>query len=99
MKIKGAKNEVAVEGNLIFDNAEELKRLLLERVEKIIPGNPVILDLSGVQEVDSSGLQLLVAFFKSLQNRGSKFSVNSINKEMLEILNLSGLAKYFRLEI
>ena len=99
MKIKGTKNKVAVEGNLIFDNAEKLKQLLLGRMEKITPGKPVILDLSGVQEVDSSGLQLLVAFFKSLQDRGIKCSVSSINKELLEILNLSGLAKYFRLEI
>jgi anti-anti-sigma factor len=99
MRIKGAKNRVAVEGNLIYDNAEKLKQLLLERVETITPGNPVYLDLSGVREVDSSGLQLLVAFFKTLQARGIKYSVDSIAEEMLEILNLSGLAKYFRLEI
>ena len=97
MKIKGTKKRVAVEGDLIFDNAEKLKQLLLERVEKITPATPVILDLSGVQDVDSSGLQLLVAFFKTLQNRGIKSSVNNIPKEMLEILNLSGLDKSFRL--
>jgi anti-sigma B factor antagonist len=99
MKIKGTKNKVIVEGNLILDNAEELKKLLQKRVEKITPGQQVILDLSGVQEVDSSGLQLLVAFLKTMHTKGMKCSVNSIQKEMLEILNLSGLAKYFRLEI
>jgi len=99
MNIKGTKNKVSIEGNLIIDNAEKVKEELMKRLDNITPGKPVILDLSRVEEVDSSGLQLLVAFFKSLQNRGIKFSVTAIHKDMLEILNLSGLAKYFRLEI
>jgi anti-sigma B factor antagonist len=99
MKIKGAKNKITVEGNLILDDAGELKEKLLERMDKITPGKPLVLDLSKVEEVDSSGLQLLVSFFKTLQNRGVKFNVARINKQMLEILNLSGLSKYFRLEV
>jgi anti-anti-sigma factor len=98
MKIKGTKNKIIVEGNLIFDDADELKEKLLERMDHINPHQPVIMDLSSVNEVDSSGIQLLLSFFKTLQNKGVKFYVDNINKEMLEILNLSGLAKYFRLQ-
>lgn len=99
MNIKGTKNKVSIEGNLIIDHAEKVKEELMKRLDNITPGKPLILDLSRVEEVDSSGLQLLVAFFKSLQNRGITFSVTAIHKDMLEVLNLSGLAKYFRLEI
>lgn len=99
MKIKGTKNKITVEGNLIFDNSEELKEKLLERIDHITPHKPVIVDLSRVEEIDSSGLQILLSFFKTLQNLSVKFNVTNINKEMLDILNLSGLTKYFRLEV
>jgi len=98
MNIKGTKNKILIEGNLIIDHVEDAKKELLKKLENITPGKPVVLDLSRVEEIDSSGLQLLVAFFKSLQNKGINFNVTSINKDMLEVLNISGLAKYFRLE-
>ncbi len=98
MKIKGTKNKLVVEGNLIFDRAEELKKSFLERVDKLTPSKPVILDLSGVEEVDSSGLQLLMSFFKSLQNRGITYNITGVKPAVLELLHLSGLAKYFRFD-
>jgi anti-anti-sigma factor len=99
MKIKGTKNKIVCEGNLIFDNAELVKEALLDKLAKINTDKPVTFDLSKVEEVDSSGLQLLLSFFRTLENREIAFKVTDISDQMLEVLTLSGLNKYFRLEV
>jgi len=99
MNIKGSKNNVVCEGSLIFDNADAVKVGLLKKLKTISKGSSVQLELVGVDEIDSSGLQLLLSFFKTLEVRGIPYKVVSISDEILEILNLSGLSKYFRLEV
>jgi len=99
MKIKGTKNKIVCEGDFIFDNAESVKAGLLGKLEKIQEGKPVVFDLSHLEEIDSSGLQLLLSLFKTLEKRKIQYKVNAINDNLLEILNLSGLDKFFRLEV
>jgi anti-anti-sigma factor len=99
MKIGGSKNNVIVEGNLIFDNAQQVKEALLAKLEKVKDNKEVTIDLSGVTEVDTSGIQLLIAFFKSLQKHKIDFKIEGITAEVSEILGLSGLSKYFKYEI
>lgn len=99
MKIKSAKNKLTFEGSFIFDNAEDVKTALLGKLEKLKPGKPVVLDLSHVDEIDSSGLQLIVSFFKSLENTSIQYKVTAISDDMMEILEISGLGKFFNLEV
>lgn len=99
MNIKGTKNKIVCEGNFIFDNAEALKVALLEQLDKIKADKPVTIELAQVEEVDSSGLQILLSFFRTLENRKIQYHIVNVSDEMLEILNLSGLNKYFRLEV
>ncbi len=99
MNIKGTKNKIICEGNFIFDNAEALKVSLLEKLEKLSTDKPVTVELAQVIEIDSSGLQLLLSFFRTMENRKIQYKIINISDEMVEILNLSGLNKYFRLEV
>lgn len=97
MKVKAAKNKLSVEGSLIFDNSERLKDELLAKLEKLKPEKPVKLDFSQIQEIDSSGIQLLISLFKTLESRKLRYKLESISDEMAEILEMSGLNKYFTL--
>lgn len=99
MKIKSAKNKLTFEGCFIFDNAEEVKETLFEQLNTFKGNTPIVLDLSHVEEIDSSGLQLVVSFFKTLEKRRIPYKVSGISDEMLEILTISGLNKYFNLEV
>jgi anti-anti-sigma factor len=99
MKIKGSKNNIVCEGNFIFDNAEALKEALIEKLEKLDDSKTVTFDLSHLEEVDSSGIQLLLSFFKTLEERRIQYKVTQISEELLEVLDLSGLSKFFRLEV
>jgi anti-anti-sigma factor len=95
MKIKGAKNNVIVEGDLIFDNAQQVKERLLSKLEKLNNDKEVTIDLSHIEEIDSSGIQLLISFFKSLEKKKVKYKIDGVTNEIVEILELSGLNKFF----
>jgi len=97
MKVKAAKNKLSVEGSLIFDNAERLKDELLTKLEKLNPEKPVNVDFSMVEEIDSSGIQLLISLFKTFESRKMAYKLESSSDEMTEILEMSGLKKFFTL--
>jgi len=99
MKIKGSKNNVIVEGNLIFDNAQQAREALLSKLGKLTDDKEVTIDLSQVTEIDSSGIQLLISFFKSLDKHKFRYKINGITDEIMEILNLAGIIKYFKIEV
>ncbi|MGE5340164.1 MAG: lipid asymmetry maintenance protein MlaB [Candidatus Omnitrophota bacterium] len=99
MKIKGVQNNVIVEGNLIFDNAKQLKDGLLAKLEKFKKDRSdkeVGIDLSRIEEIDSSGIQLLIAFFKSLQKHKIQYKIIGMNDETVDVLELAGLNKFFK---
>jgi len=99
INIKYAKNKITFEGNLIFENAQEVKKLLLEKLDMIAAKKPLTVELSGVVEIDSSGIQLLISFFKSLEGRQIGYKIMGISDEMEDVLTISGLTKYFKLEV
>lgn len=98
MKVKTAKNKISPDGDLIFENAEKGKRLLLTALDKIDSGKAVTIDLSKVYEIDSSGFQLLLAFIHTLENRDIEYKVKKIRSEVFELVKMAGLNKYFRIQ-
>ncbi len=58
-------------------------------------GSDLVLDLSGVTEIDTSGLQLLYAIKKTIEEHGS-FSIRGISDEVKETMNISGFIRVFR---
>ena len=55
----------------------------------------VVLDLSGVQHVDSLGISLIVGLFKSCQTKDCTFSVEGVNGNILRVFKLFKLPQYF----
>lgn len=53
--------------------------------------DPVELDLSGVQEMDSAGVQLLIALHKELTQRGQALSLTRPSRVVREVLETFGL--------
>jgi anti-anti-sigma factor len=98
MKVKSAKNKISPEGDLIFENAEKGKEVFLSALDKIDSSKAVIIDLSKVDEIDSSGFQLLLAFIRTLQNRDIEFNIRKIRAEVFELVKLTGLNKFFRIQ-
>lgn len=98
MKIKTTKNKISLEGDLIFETAEKEKEQLLAALDKIHSGKTVTIDLGKVNEIDSSGFQLLMALIRSLENRDTEFKIRKVRKVVFDVIELAGLNKFFKIE-
>jgi anti-sigma B factor antagonist len=55
----------------------------------------VCLDFSSLDYVDSTGLSLLIMMQKRAKANGTKFTIRSPNGQFLDILDATGLTKFF----
>ncbi len=81
-----------IEGEMTIFRAAELKNELLDNISQ---HGEVEVDLSGVTEIDTSGLQLMVMakVEAELKNRDLRFTGHS--RPVLEILDMCDLAAFF----
>ena len=58
----------------------------------------VILDLSEIEFMDSSGLGLIMGRFALMQNLGGELTLRNPNARIMKIFELAGLGRMIRLE-
>lgn len=81
-----------IEGEMTIYNALELKGRLLAPLDKCAD---MEIDLAGVSEIDSAGLQLLVMVKKETMARGKTLSIFGHSPAVLEALDLCKLEGFF----
>lgn len=83
---------LVLEGPLTIYTAAERKDLLLE----LFPlAQEVEMDLGGVDEMDTAGLQLLVLIKQESQRHGSSLLLSNPSPAVLDALDMSGLHSFF----
>lgn len=86
--------EIALAGEIDHANADDLfTRLRLELEE--VPAQVVLVDLSGVLFIDSSGLRLLLRSKDSAEGCGASFVLRGLRPQARRLLAVSGLAEHF----
>ncbi|MCP5107979.1 MAG: STAS domain-containing protein [bacterium] len=98
MKVKATKNKISLDGEMIFENAETGKELLLAVLDKIDSSKAVTIDFSKVREIDTSGFQLLLAFIHTLASRDISFKIKKVRSEVFDLVNLAGMNKFLKIE-
>jgi len=83
---------VALRGDVDLGSSPRARTLLLECVER---GRDVLVDLSGVSYIDSSGVASLVEAFQSARARGTGFGLASPSEAARRVLHLARLDKVF----
>lgn len=83
---------VSLDGEIDLDRAPEVRKLLLDCTAR---GQDVLVDLSGVGYIDSSGIASLVEALKSAQTAGRAFGLVSISGATLRVFELARLDKVF----
>jgi anti-sigma B factor antagonist len=83
---------VAFEGEVDLENSPAARRVLLESVER---GGDVLVDLSGVGYMDSSGVASLVEAYQESKKRGARFALVAVNAPALRVLELARLDRVF----
>ena len=71
-----------------------------EMDEKIMESKPrkTVLDLSGIEFMDSSGLGLIMGRFALMQRLGGELTLRRPNERLMKIFDLAGLWRMVRIE-
>jgi len=91
-RCEGGTSLLHIDGEMTIYRAFELKQALLAELE----GSAVVeVNLAGVTEIDTSGVQLLMMARKSAQAGQRELRLAALSPAVAEVLELLGLAKYF----
>jgi anti-sigma B factor antagonist len=82
---------ISVIGELDFHSAPRLREQILQLLNDGTVN--LVVDLSQMDFVDSSGLGVLVAGLKRMRTAGGQFSVRSPSANTSKVLEVSGLSK------
>lgn len=88
-RIERQQDRVVVEGELTIYTATELKDQLMQNL--ILRQDPVVLDLSGVTEIDTAGVQLLLMARRVCAATSRKLVAKDPSAVVRETLTLCGL--------
>ena len=87
---------VAVHGELDVDCAPELRRALIEAIDEH-PGRPVVVDLEGVDLLDSTGLGVLIGGLKRAKDAHADLVLVATGHSVIRVLELTGLDRVFEI--
>ena len=83
---------LCIEGEMSIYRAHELKKMLLEPLQ---PHATLEVNLSGVTELDTAGLQLLLLAKRTAQKQNGQLRLVGHSPAVLNVFDLLNLAAYF----
>ncbi len=86
---------VAVEGQLIVGNRQELKQKVLDELER--GGKKFLIDFSQTGYIDSSGLGVLVSLSKKIREQGGELRLADLNEDLRTLFELTKLDTLFQI--
>ena len=92
----GACSVVHVKGDIDLKSSPELRAAILDLYEKR-GQERVVLDLSGVNYIDSSGVASLVEGLQEAKKRSARFILCALNEAPRHVLELTRLIKVFEI--
>ena len=91
---QGTSTVVDVQGDIDLYNSPEVRKIILDELkEKKVPR--LIVNLSGVRYIDSSGVASLVEGLKVSRTMSSRFMLYGLSPAAREVLELSRLIRVF----
>jgi anti-sigma B factor antagonist len=85
---------VSLAGEIDLEHSPRARELLLEQVAR---KRRVLVDLSDVEYIDSSGIASLVEAFQKSKRAGSGFALAAVNPAALRVMQLARLDRVFQI--
>lgn len=92
MSESGGAKVIAFSGDIDLQTSPDARKALLSLVGQ---GQPILVDLSGVGYIDSSGVASLVECLQSAKKSGQKLALVSVSEGALRVLQLARLDRVF----
>lgn len=89
---EGTHHIVSLNGEVDLESSPKARQVLLDVVGR---EKKVLVDLSGVTYMDSSGIASLVEAYQCAKKQGAEFSLIRVNPAALRVLHLARLDKVF----
>lgn len=86
---------VEVEGQLIVGNRQDLKKKVLDELEK--GGRKVLIDFARTGYIDSSGLGVLVSLAKKIREAGGELRLANLSDDLRTLFELTKLDTLFQI--
>lgn len=86
---------VAVEGQLIVGNRQELKQRVLEEIER--GERRFLVDFGETGYIDSSGLGVLVSLSKKIRELNGELRLTNLNEDLRTLFELTKLDTLFQI--
>ena len=83
---------IVFEGDIDLEFSGDVRNILLENVSK---ARRVLVDMSGVSLIDSSGVASLLEGFQTARKRGKDFSLVAVGDPVMRVLKLARLDTVF----
>ncbi len=91
---KGSALVIHCQGQITFDNVNELKKIVENSIVEQ-DYSALVVDLSGVEFIDSSGIGVLVALNSRVYSAKRKFFLLSPTQQVMKTLELVKLSAFF----
>ncbi|MBE3101946.1 MAG: anti-sigma F factor antagonist [Firmicutes bacterium] len=86
---------VRLEGELDHHHAEEIRDTLDDMLEDVSIKH-LVLDLSDLHFMDSSGIGVFIGRYKYINKRGGQVCITNVNAQLAKILDVSGLYRILK---
>mgnify|MGYP006287668723 CR=1 FL=1 len=91
--VENDKSVLKLDGELIFDNSNQLKEEAKKKLAKNGEIKKLILDLSQVPYLDSSGVGVILSIFKFMRKRNGSLSVAGPNQKIKRVFEVTKLTE------
>ena len=88
----GDRNVITLHGDIDLEHAPGVRRLLLGCVDR---GKDLLVDLSAVSYIDSSGIANLIEALQCAKTNGLRFGLVSVSEQAKRVLKLARLDTVF----
>jgi anti-anti-sigma factor len=86
---------IFLDGEIDMDKTEEVKEVIFQKIDS---GKDVVLNLSNVQYMDSSGISVLIESHQKALEKGTKVIIKDVSKSVLKVIMMAKLEQILNLE-
>lgn len=95
IQVDGETQTVALVGDIDLESSTQIREMLMDCVAQ---SQKVVVDLSGVTLIDSSGVASLLEALQSAKKKGKKLILFSVGSSVMRVLKLARLETVFTIE-
>ena len=88
---------IAVAGDVDMAGGPILEEVMLRREAQLVESGDLVVDVEGVQFIDSSGLRSLLAAARRAGLRGARLELQAVGPEVIRLFEITGTLDQFNI--